>query len=902
MQRPTDLKSISIKKIIIMGFIVLLLATVGTIGTIVFSNWVLSAERLTNRMLEEMSQEIFNDVDTFLDHSLHTNAVNYELLKNYTVNLANEEERERYFVGVLKNLGDDVYSFSYGTEKGEYYGARRNLNGSIEIMRNNADTEGHSWYYSVTGAMTAGERTLDAGKFDPRTRDWYLRAKELGQPVFSAVYRHFVVNDLAISAAYPLYKDGELQGVLGTHIVLSNMNNLLEKIVQNNRGFAVIIEKGSGELIANSFDRPNFTIQEDGTFKRLPYGELRNLAVAKAYDHYQSTQENQFKINNGWENLYINCREYTKDGLDWIAISAIPDRLLLADIYRNIQLTVMLVLLSLVLSSYIYYYLTNRFFRPIDGLIKVTERFTDGDMSSRAMIVRNDELGGISKSFNKMADRLYELVNNLEETVKERTAELKEINDTLKEKEEKLQLILDTAAEAIYGIDITGHCTFCNASCLRLLGYSSPEELIGKNMHTLIHHTNKDGTPLDQKDCRIYHSFLQGEGTHVDDEIFWRADGSSFNTEYFSYPQYKDEKIIGAVVTFLDITERKKAEEDIRYLSYHDSLTGLYNRMFFEEELKRLDTERNLPIALIIGDVNGLKLTNDVFGHTAGDKLLQKVGEILKNVCRADDIIARTGGDEFVVLLPRTTEAETEMIMARIKSKIAGEHIVAIKGSISMGSAVKEDSGQSILKTMEDAEDQMYREKTLNRRNINSEFLGAILENLYQKNPAEKQHSQIVSELCQNIGRAMNLSDVEIRRLKEAGFLHDIGKIVLEDHLLKKNQEFTNKEIKLIREHPVVGYRILNNFEDTLVLAESVLAHHEKWDGSGYPKGLKGAEIPEFARIIAVAESYDKIMGRLGQNPENKEIALREIRQEAGSKYDPEIVNILAKIIISIYE
>ena len=111
---------------------------------------------------------------------------------------------------------------------------------------------------------------------------------------------------------------------------------------------------------------------------------------------------------------------------------------------------------------------------------------------------------------------------------------------------------------------------------------------------------------------------------HAKDEVFWRADGTSFAAEYYSYPQLKDGKVIGAVVTFMDITERKKAEEKIRYISFHDSLTGLYNRTFFEEELKRLDTERNLPISIIMGDMNGLKLTNDIFGHTAGDMLLKK--------------------------------------------------------------------------------------------------------------------------------------------------------------------------------------------------------------------------------------------------------------------------------------
>ncbi|NLY39456.1 MAG: diguanylate cyclase, partial [Firmicutes bacterium] len=232
---------------------------------------------------------------------------------------------------------------------------------------------------------------------------------------------------------------------------------------------------------------------------------------------------------------------------------------------------------------------------------------------------------------------------------RERAIELREANLTLQENQEKLQLILDSTAEGIYGIDREGRCTFCNASCLRMLGYSSQEELIGKNMHWQIHHSRPDGSPISLDECRIFRAFRIGKGIHADDEVLWRADGSCFAAEYYSYPQFKDGKVIGAVVTFMDITERKKVEEEIRYISYHDSLTGLYNRAFFIEELKRLDTERNLPLAIIMGDMNGLKLTNDIFGHAAGDMLLQKGAAILKKVCRADDIIARIGGDEFVI-------------------------------------------------------------------------------------------------------------------------------------------------------------------------------------------------------------------------------------------------------------
>ena len=141
--------------------------------------------------------------------------------------------------------------------------------------------------------------------------------------------------------------------------------------------------------------------------------------------------------------------------------------------------------------------------------------------------------------------------------------ERKQSEELLRASDGQLRLLLDSAAEAIYGIDTHGNCTFCNPSCLRLLCYQHAGELIGKNMHDQIHSRHADGTPFPVKDCRIYRAFLEGTNSHVDDEVLWRADGTCFPTEYWSYPQIIDGKVVGAVVTFIDITERKRMEEEI---------------------------------------------------------------------------------------------------------------------------------------------------------------------------------------------------------------------------------------------------------------------------------------------------------------------------------------------------
>ena len=335
----------------------------------------------------------------------------------------------------------------------------------------------------------------------------------------------------------------------------------------------------------------------------------------------------------------------------------------------------------------------------------------------------------------------------------------------------------------------------------------------------------------------------------------------------------------------------------LEYLSFHDSLTGLYNRMFFEEELRRLDTDRNLPISIIVGDMNGLKLTNDIFGHDAGDQLLIKLAEVLKKVCRADDIIARVGGDEFSILLPKTSNEEAKGIIKRVQDEFSKEKVEAIRGSISMGCATKFSAEQDIFQIAKSAEDLMYSAKTFDSEKVKATTLDTIIKTLHSRSSMQAEHSKNVAQICGDIALAMNLSEDETKRVKTAAYLHDIGKITLDKNLLEKYDNFTEQELMEFRQHPITGYRILNSFDDTLDLAEIILTHHENWDGSGYPKGLKGEEIPKLARIIALAESYQIMTHELGDKSISSKEAVNEIRKQAGKRFDPNIVDVFINMM-----
>lgn len=482
--------------------------------------------------------------------------------------------------------------------------------------------------------------------------------------------------------------------------------------------------------------------------------------------------------------------------------------------------------------------------------------------------------------------------------VLQKNNELEDANRSLNESREQLRLILDSTAEAIFGVDMQLRCTFCNTSAVEMLGLKSAEELLGKDMHELIHYKNRNGEPLPKTECSFMRTCVDGIAIHADDEVFWRPNGTSFEVAYNSYPQYKNGELVGAVVTFVDNTLKKIHEQQIEYFSSHDSLTGLLNRSYFETILKKTDTKSNLPISIIMGDLNGLKLTNDIFGHSAGDELLIKVAENLKKICRNEDLIGRWGGDEFVVLLPRTKREDAKAIMSRIKDVLLKEKVNAIRCSMSLGCDTKTDPDQSLDLVMKNAESEMYKEKVMTRNKVSADMINALIMFLYGKSQREERHSSSVSELCKEIGEALALPDTEVAQLRSAGFLHDIGKIGIDASVVLKNEEtYTETEESEYRLHPVIGYRILNLFDNTLNLAESVYSHHERWDGTGFPRGLKGREIPLNARIIAVAGRYDTLLNDSPDGVKDSDQVLEELQKEAGTRLDPHIVDVFIKMM-----
>lgn len=889
---------LSIKNNIMAIYIATIIVTFTVVFYVLFSNWINTSEEILSSTAKDINQTIYLEFEGFVKLPQYINEVTEQQIKNGVIDFNDETIRDKFFVGLLRAHGSTpIYSISIGTEKGEYYGARRNKDNVVEIMKNNAATGGKSRYYKVNDDMTAGELIIETGLFDPRTRPWYKAAAENGRTSFSPIYKHFVMDDLTVSVGTPIYDiKGTLIGVFGTHITLSRMDHYLNNIVKRNRATAVIVDKNTGELVANSMGKPNFKVDQDGNIKRTKITDFSNNSIIQAYDNFLVHSRQDHVSANGEKN-HIHVSEFKMTGVDLILITSIPDAILTTDIYETIRLTIIFSILIIMTISLLYISFVGDLLKPLESLNDSAKKFTEGEFDARAKVFREDEIGRLAGTFNMLASTISRLVENLEIKVKERTEDLEITNTVLRENREQLKLILDSTAEGIYGMDTDGVCTFCNESALNMLGYSRQDELLGMNMHDLIHHTKPDGTPFPQDECRIMQSFKRGESVYVDNEVFWRKDGKSFDVRYSSYPQYRDSVLVGAVLTFMDNTEQKKSDEHIKYLTYHDPLTDINNRIFFEEQIPVLDIEENLPISVIFGDLNGLKLTNDIFGHRAGDRLLIKAAAAFKKASGDSGIVARIGGDEFALILPNTDSERAKIIISEIRKSFSNENSNDIIGSVSLGSSTKTSSQESIPEMIEVAENLMYKDKAINRNVNNKNMIRKILNNLHNRSPREKRHSENVSGLCERIAEEMGLSKSEVRRLGENGYFHDIGKTVLEDGILNKQRDYNEEEFRKMQQHPVVGYRILNLFDETIDLAQGVLNHHEHWDGTGYPKGINGEEIPLSSRIIAVAETYDAMTNDRYNRSISHEEAVNEIKSLAGSKFDKDVVDAFTRVI-----
>ena len=342
-----------------------------------------------------------------------------------------------------------------------------------------------------------------------------------------------------------------------------------------------------------------------------------------------------------------------------------------------------------------------------------------------------------------------------------------------------------------------------------------------------------------------------------------------------------------------DITERKQMEERLRELSVRDSLTGLFNRNFFEEEMERLSDRRYSPVGIVVCDLDGLKFVNDTLGHQSGDLLLLKVADLLRENFRNSDIIARIGGDEFAILFAETDWQMVEHMLQRLRQAVQDYNNAdpEIPVSLSVGQAVGEKTGPDMYGLFREADNRMYREKIQREGSVRSAILQALTVSMEARDFKTEGHCDRLQELCVSLARELGFSQDFENDLRLLARFHDLGKVGIPDHILFKPAPLTQEEWKQMHQHCEIGHRIASSVPDLEPIAELILKHHERWDGRGYPTGASGRDIPMSCRILAIVDAYDAMTSdRPYQEALPLENAIAELRRCAGTQFDPELV------------
>ncbi|MBE6061571.1 MAG: diguanylate cyclase [Clostridium sulfidigenes] len=457
-----------------------------------------------------------------------------------------------------------------------------------------------------------------------------------------------------------------------------------------------------------------------------------------------------------------------------------------------------------------------------------------------------------------------------------------------------LRTIIDALPEAIFYKDKDSRFIGCNKNFSDYYKQFGVDDVIGKS--DLEIYPDKE---VAENFIKIDKEIMKSKQAKYIEGMTLDSSGNRVIEESFKAPVInEDGEVWGVVGLARNITNQKNLEDRLRYLSYNDALTGIYNRTYFEEKIRELNNEQHLPLGIIMGDVNGLKLVNDSLGHLEGDKLLKSIAGVLNKACGDKGFVFRWGGDEFMILLPNCNEYSCERMVEKIRSECKKDDYSYIELSIALGEVVKHSLEEDIDKCIKEVEERVYRQKLLEHNSVRSSMMNSLKKSLEAKNMETEEHTERVESYALEIGKRYGFKSSQMDELMIIARLHDIGKIAIEEDILLKPGPLTTNEFEVMKTHAEKGFRIINASSEIINVAKCVLTHHEKWDGSGYPLGIAGEEIPLMARIIAIADAYDVMThDRVYRKAMNKEEAIKELKRCAGTQFDPELVELFLKCL-----
>lgn len=351
------------------------------------------------------------------------------------------------------------------------------------------------------------------------------------------------------------------------------------------------------------------------------------------------------------------------------------------------------------------------------------------------------------------------------------------------------------------------------------------------------------------------------------------------------------------LIIIRDITEQIKLENKLRHLAETDYLTGIFNRRKFEESLEDLEGTDAYDLAILVFDIDGLKNINDTLGHPEGDRVICHVSKAIKHHFSDAYSIGRIGGNEFGVSYINTSIQSIELKCdAMIKDLVTPEFAFEI--SISFGIAHSRGKTIELNSLFQQADSNMYKNKLLKASSSKSVLVKSLMKALEAKDYITEGHAERMDFLAEKLAQALSFERYQMDQIALLAKFHDIGKVGIPDNILKKEGPLTKEEWVIMEKHTEIGQRIASVTPELSSISELILKHHEKWDGSGYPLGLSGDDIPIECRILALVDSFDAMTNdRPYRKALTLENAIAEVKRCSGSQFDPNLVELFISIV-----
>lgn len=719
-------------------------------------------------------------------------------------------------------------------------------------------------------------------------RPWYQGAIASDGVIMTEPFEDAYTKVTIVSFAKALYDSQDhLLGVVSYDIPITALEEDLIRFTDDFKGRTIVFNS-SGEIVL-SFGTALFALEDSKLFDYK-----RADILGSDYEILERTQimgiEGYFLrhvINRGlWEVVSFSPMSEHNKGLKELR-------------YAVWTLTGLLILIF----YFFYAFQKKHVTRP---LILLENQISKLDMNNlpnnyQLEITSDSMFEKVETQINSLLKALFIKIDQVElekletsqlnERLQKSYAQMIQTEDALKIKKNHFEALFTNSSSAVAMFDENHIIRDANQSFVKLFGYEM-EELLGKDLDDIV-------APGRMKEVRPKtDQVFSGENLQFE-AIRYHKDKSEIPVKIIGVPIVIKGITTGGFGIYQDISTRVTREKYLEYVSTHDFLTNVYNRRYFETYMYDSDTPSMLPLSLIMVDINGLKIINDAYGNEEGDRVLVITAELLKEIAETIKApVFRIGGDEFVIVMRNADGHKAETLANDIKEAHQRRNLDQLQLSLAIGWAERTSMKTKIANLLKEAEDFMYSQKLNENPSIRNKTVMTVMNTLHEKSRREEQHSKRVSELSYGLGKALGLRDRECEMLRMMGLLHDVGKIAIDDKILNKPAKLTDEEYEIMKRHPEIGFRILSSVNELSEIANHVLAHHERWDGAGYPKGLKAQDIPYLARVISIVDAYDAMTScRSYREGLSTDLALEEIMGHSGKQFDPEIAEIFVKHI-----